>query len=90
MTNQEKKHDANMLMDLEMMDAIVGGGECQSCSVGCQSCPQICQSCQTCQSEQTGKTDPPTPEPTKEPPVGPPDLIELDDYATPLSGKVRI
>lgn len=36
MTQQEKMADANELMDLEMMDTIVGGSsKCSSCSFAC-------------------------------------------------------
>lgn len=37
MTNVEKFEDANALLDLEMMDSVVGGASCDNCAPGCQN-----------------------------------------------------
>ena len=38
MTSREVLEDANILMDAEMMDAVVGGANCtDSCKKGCKS-----------------------------------------------------
>lgn len=55
MTTEELKTDINALMDLEMMDAIVGGHSClDSCNNGCiNECKPSCQpGC-----SHSGKTD---------------------------------
>ena len=52
MTNVEKFEDANALLDLEMMDSVVGGASCDNCASGCQEqCKSACSdSCaKTCQ-----------------------------------------
>lgn len=80
MTKEELRSDANALMDLEMMDTIVGGAECTSCAPGCQSCKQTCSSAcgNNCQpGGKNGTTKPPTqtPEPTE--PTVPPELRQI-------------
>lgn len=45
MTTEELRTDANALMNLEMMDAVVGGRACSdSCTKGCiNDCKPSCQ-----------------------------------------------
>lgn len=65
--SEKLKADANALMDLEMMDAVVGGASAEECEKTCTSqCTLACKpACSAgCVSSQKNQTLPPTDEPT--------------------------
>jgi hypothetical protein len=77
MTNVEKFEDANALLDLEMMDSVVGGASCDNCAPGCQngckkgcttSCAKTCQPGNKNNNQGNGNViETTTPTPTEEP-----------------------
>lgn len=61
MDKSKLQQDYLALMDLEMMESIVGGQKkeksvacAKTCSSTSQLCATMCQTCQTCQSRQFG------------------------------------
>lgn len=76
MTKQERQRDVNLLMNLSMMEYVVGGSSIEDCA-GVKSCKNGCangckETCAT--TERNGTTLPPPTLPPTEPPTYPPVL----------------
>ena len=74
--SKELKADANALMNLEMMDAVVGGASAEECAAA-KCCKEGCllgckETCAT--TKRDGATLPPPTLPPTEPPTYPPVL----------------
>lgn len=76
MTKHERQRDVNLLMDLSMMEFVVGGSSLEECAAN-KSCKESClHGCkETCAAtRRDGTTLPPPTLPPTEPPTYPPVL----------------